>query len=66
MNFLLPIFSITLFLFTGEISSTCINRNSFTQPIKQTTTSFMDNIEDDDDEQFILNLKKNIDSSHKM
>ncbi|XP_014475099.1 PREDICTED: DNA repair protein RAD50-like [Dinoponera quadriceps] len=52
-------------MLAGEISSACINRNNLTQPIKQSTVSFPDNMEDDD-EQFILNLKKNIDKNYKM
>ncbi|XP_019698922.1 uncharacterized protein LOC105187614 [Harpegnathos saltator] len=50
---------------TGQISSGCITRSNLMQPTKQTATSFMDIIEDDD-EQFILNLKKNIDDNYKM
>lgn len=51
--------------FTGEISSANIHRDSLTQ--KQHTTSFIETAEDEeDDEQFILDMKKKIDENYKL
>lgn len=53
---------ILIFFFTGEISSDYIHRNSLTQ--KQPNITFIEDMEDDD-EQFILNMKTIIDKNYK-
>lgn len=50
-------------LCTGEISSSCIHRDNLIQ--KQPNVMFVEDTEDDD-EQFISNMKQIIDKNYKM
>jgi len=50
-------------LYAGEINSSCIHRDNLTQ--KQPNVIFVEDTEDDD-EQFISNMKKIIDKNYKM
>lgn len=50
-------------LYAGELSSSCIHRDNLTQ--KQPNVMLVEDAEDDD-EQFISNMKKIIDNNYKM
>jgi len=54
-----------IFCITGEISSISIDRNGLTQ--KRHDTSFIETVEEEeDDEQFISDMKKKIDQNYKL